>query len=258
MNTASWMIVFRFLSSRSSLALCLMVHSILVHSVFVPQAHADEQAPNLSPAAADVATAADQRSLPSATAQSDHLAQLITSSSNATTQFAKEKGQKSPAVAVLLPLAGIAGIPYLGLAASILDSKLDDYNPGLVGFQIVMAVGAMTVAPAFGQFYAGNVKTGLITTGVRAGGVLMGIYGFAEGFCPLPGCTEDPVADLILLGGATTIVGATLFDLIYAPLSVMRQNNLEPSIQVRPTLLPSTERDKAAPPLPGLAVSGTF
>lgn len=258
MNTASWMIVFRFLSSRSSLALCLMVHSILVHCVFVPQVHADEQAPNLSPTAADLAMVEDQRSLQSSTAQSDHLAQLITSSSIATTHFAKEKGQKSPVLAAVLPLAGIAGMVSLGIAASNLDAELDGYQEGLVGFQIVMAVGAVTVAPAFGQFYAGNVKTGLITTGVRAGGVLMGIYGVAEGLCILPGCTEDPVADLILLGGAITIVGAAVFDLIDAPLTVMRQNTLEPSIQVRPTLLPSTEQNKAAPPLPGLAVSGTF
>lgn len=120
---------------------------------------------------------------------------------------------KHPEIALALPVFSTALMVTLGGITA-----KEHFNTGLGIIGTGIAIG-----PALGQFYVGNTRHGLLTTGLRAGGEIALLLAFQRNFC-LSECSSG--ASEVLLGalGVGTvglILGTAIYDIVEAPVSAV-------------------------------------
>jgi len=153
-------------------------------------------------------------------------------------------GRKSAATAEGLSIAGTLG----GAALTLAGIKAESGPLTLTG------VGLLIVGPGAGHLYAGDADHSLLTSLIRLAGLGVIGYGFSklppfqcEDFCE-DDEADDTQAGWLLIGGAVTFLGATVWDLVDAPRAAHRYN-----LSLTPTVLPATDGRA-----PGLSLGGTF
>ena len=163
---------------------------------------------------------------------------------------------RSPAVALLLPLTLTIAPVIAGVGLFAADSEQARH----VGF-VVMNTGLL-LGPSLGHFYAGEVRHGLLTLGIR--GALVGgsiaLYAAALGSTPDRPMTsyDDDSAGIMLLLAFTLAIGAFgvgIYDLVDAPLAANRTNAklLVSSVAVAPMIIRRDNESQL-----GLMVSARF
>lgn len=102
------------------------------------------------------------------------------------------------------------------------------------GAEVLAGVPMILVGPSFGQFYAGEVKHGLVTSGLRTGALTVGglgaiIFLTAHSFPGVFVVQEDRGRDsgalAIAAGGLVVVGGISLYDLWDAHRAVERYND---------------------------------
>ena len=153
-------------------------------------------------------------------------------------------GRKSAAVAEGLSVGGTLGGAALTLAGIEADS----------GPLTLTGVGLLIVGPGAGHLYAGDADHSLLTSLIRLAGVGVIGYGLTklsplqcEDFCE-DDQGDDTQAGLLMVGGAVTFLGATVWDVVDAPRAAHRHN-----LSLTPTVLPATDGRA-----PGLTLAGSF
>ena len=154
---------------------------------------------------------------------------------------------KDGTTATLLAIGGTAA----GFGLIALGGQSDTEGLALLG------VGVMAVGPSAGHFYAGETGHGLVTSGIRAGGMVATAVGFSMSFC-LFDCeardqTERHNGELLMLTGLGVYAATTLYDLVDAHQAVARVNKRH--IEAATAALITTPDGHRAP---ALVVAGTF
>lgn len=177
----------------------------------------------------------------------------ITDGVKVSPSIGEAENKKSPTIAVLLPLGG--GAALIGLAALCVGSQQ-------FGLALVPGVAALVVSPAFGQFYVGNIGKGLITSGLRVGGVALLGVGVIAGFSTLRTISDTSSRDAIVLAstlsGLAILGGTSIFDLYDAYRTVAPQDQGGWSFSLLPTLYGEGASATGKRVVPGLAVVGSF
>ena len=149
---------------------------------------------------------------------------------------AEQDGDRSPAVALGLSLAGTA-VAYGSLFAA---AEADSEALGWVAF------GGMMVGPSLGHFNAGDVGRGLGHSGIRLGAAGIFVAGALVAF---DDCffTEEEECDgsagpLIMLGGGLLGVGSTIYSIVDAPRAARPSNATKQRVLITPAPVVGPDR----------------
>ena len=163
---------------------------------------------------------------------------------------------RSPAVALLLPLT----LTLVPVVAGVGLFAADSEQARTVGF-VVMNTGIL-LGPSLGHFYAGEIKHGLVTLGIRGALVSGSLALYAAARNSAPGrqdySYDDDSAGILGLLAFTLAIGAFgvgIYDFIDAPRAANRTNArvLITSVAVAPMII---RRDRESQL--GLLVSARF
>lgn len=143
---------------------------------------------------------------------------------------------KSPAAALSLSLLGTVG--SWGLVFAVADMEESGEALGVVGLT------GIVVGPSFGQFYAGEWRSGWRQAGVRAlavGGLFVGALWtvsdcfWEEGDCDSPGVP-------VMIGSAAVGVAATIYSIVDAPFAAERANKKRRQVIITPAPMLGPQR----------------
>jgi len=150
---------------------------------------------------------------------------------------------RSPGLATTLAVAPVV------IGAGLLMYSAHDPDSTLGGIALTGGLTSLTFGPSVGHFYAGAVGIGVLTSGVRLGGLTLIAIDSLQDLCIF--CEEQPENDHIeaYVGGAL-IVGATLYDILDAAPAARRHNA---KYQIVPTVLRTDDG-----PVAGVAIGGAF
>ncbi|MGE0549039.1 MAG: hypothetical protein AB7O24_18740 [Kofleriaceae bacterium] len=156
--------------------------------------------------------------------------------------------EKSPAIASALALTTTA--VGLGLIAAPFIVDMTDTKSVTMVFA---GLGVATVGPSMGHFYSGEIKHGLLYSGLR-GGILTATTFVAIGAATAGAFGGDvgPGVGIVLVGLGTA-AGFGIYDLVDAP-KAARRTNARNAKHLQMTVVPQITKNGTA----GATIVGTF
>ena len=150
---------------------------------------------------------------------------------------------KEPSTATGIAIGSWLGsLAVVAVGVAVVESN-DGIDDDTAGYGVLVAgLGLAVVSPSSGHIYAGEHRHAAVTSGLRAGGLLLAGYGYRQFWAEGDGSAAIGI-------GAVVVVTATIYDLVDAPRAARRANR-------RAAVVPVVAAKDGA--TPGLSLVGAF
>ncbi len=170
------------------------------------------------------------------------------------------------AVCCTVSTAKAQGPSHLPPQPALSESQAEPYSPGIAlatpALLTAASVGAfavgmsedngniafaglvgMLVSPSLGHVYTGDYRGALIGAGLRVAGTGLVVVGAATALAGAFNAEgQDSDGDALILGGALTIVGGTIYSIVDAPYSAKRANKKRRNLSLSPAPIQGPNR----------------